>query len=213
MVLEKIKGFLEEDEEEKEIRRLLQTIPRDDLMKFLVRNYGWSDEGDRKEDIINGFLFEGVSLASVKRFVKKYKKDFKTKTIRPNQTNVKHVITKEWNPPKKPIKEEGFKKDLYLFLVKRFGREYVRKEKGEYRADIVINNRIPIELKYNFGRHGLDRLQRQIANYKKDKNYLKNKILIVFCGIREYDDGFGMFEKRYKRDKRLLIIKKIESQL
>jgi hypothetical protein len=188
------------EEEEKEIRILLRPIPRNDIMKFLVRNHDWTDDGESKSKLVDWFV-KHIDLSSVKRFAKKYERDYEIKTLNPNQSNVKKVIEKEWKPPK--LKGEGkFKIHLYSLLKNRFGSEYVRKEAGEYNADIVVNRKIPIELKYNFGKSGLDRLKRQIEDYKKARNYKNNKIFIVFCGMKN-DDGKGMFLKRYKNDKRV----------
>lgn len=131
----------------------------------------------------------------------------RTETLTPTEANVCKVIINKWYP-KRGQSHDELKSDLYLLFKKKLGDEYVRKESGEYRADIVIDKNIPVELKVNFGgKAERNRLWGQITDYKKD---YKGTIFLVICGINKMDDAWGEIKPQLGEDKRVETIIKFE---
>jgi len=197
---------------EKEKEALLNSLSVSTLKKIIAkRKVSIDDYKKNKRGYIEAIIDSGVGLPTIKRYMKADKAiSSRGKKLKPNYGNVRRVI-ESWRPEEFTTEPE-FKKDLYNLFKKKMGHEFVRKESGEYHADIVIDRKIPIELKRNLGKSDLDRLDRQINNYKRDKNYRGQKIFIVICGIKD-DDGYGIFKSKYKRDKRIVTIVKFKKEL
>lgn len=96
-------------------------------------------------------------------------------------------FVEEWNP-KKYTNEEKYRGDLLKVLRKNLNREdpfgfseehSIRKESGRHLADIAIDGKIGIELKYNLNtKTKVDRLFGQIDDYLKTYD----NMLVVLCG-------------------------------
>jgi len=96
-------------------------------------------------------------------------------------------IIEDWTP-KKLSSEAEYRDDLLSFLRKQLNQKdplglleehSIRKESGRHLADIAIDSKIGIELKYNLNTKGkVDRLFGQIDDYLKDYE----SMIVVLCG-------------------------------
>jgi hypothetical protein len=110
--------------------------------------------------------------------------------------------------PSANVTSEGkLKIEIYTKLKQEFDPMFVTKESGRNHADIELNGCVPVELKYKFGKSGLDRLMGQIERYLKDKDYKKHSIILLLYK-RKNDDGFGELKKRIRKYKRVKLIMK-----
>ena len=203
-----------ENNEKKAKRKLLNKLQIIELKKITKRkkinifNYN-------KKDIINEILDKSISIKMIKNYFGLSKRlKAKAGKIKSTENNV-YKLLNSWKPSLM-YGEYKYKNDLYLYLIKRIGREFIRKESGIFHADIAIktkkNKYIPIELKFNFSMATLDRLNRQIKNYKIERNYKGYKIYIIINGIKS-DDGWGKWFWKNKYDKRLRIIIKNKKEI
>lgn len=193
---------------EKEKEELLRDKSLSELKRIASAKNIDTTELDGKEEYVKGILRKGVSKSLIEeqsRIAKRIKG--KTEILSPIESNVRKVINKWY--PKRGQSHAELKNNLYLLFKKKFGYEYVRKESGEYHADIVIDKRIPVELKVNFGGTSeRRRLQQQLEDYKR--GYRGSKIFLVICGINKLDDAWGEMKPQLRKDKRVETIIKWE---
>jgi hypothetical protein len=200
--------------EKKEKREQLSKLKTLELKKIANRK-NIDVSGYTKREIVEEILDLGISLKMIKNY-SGLSKMIKAKAgkIKATEGNVKKLLL-SWKPPILQG-ESQYKFHLYSYLKKRMGPEVVRKESGEYRADITVrthkNKQVPIELKFNFSRQSIDRIDRQIREFKSDKNYKGHKIYILVIG-KKNDDGWGMWYPRHKKDRRLKIIVKNKREI
>lgn len=192
---------------EKEKEELLRDKSLSELKRIArVKNIDITELG-KKEDYVKGILQKGVTKSLIKkqsRIAKLIKG--KTEILSPTESNVRKVINK-WYPNRSQSHTE-LKNDLYLLFKKKMGNEFVRKESGEYHADIVIDKSIPVELKVNFGgKAERDRLIGQIDDYKKD---YRGTVFLVICGVNKLDDAWGELTPQLQKNKRVKTIIKWE---
>ena len=95
-----------------------------------------------------------------------------------------------WTPDRKRALEEGYKIELRNYLAKFFD---VEEEVGESNADLLINNKYPIELKKDPSLSEYDRLLGQMIRHNKQYG----NAIAVITSISSED--------RYKKFKNLFI--------
>jgi len=87
--------------------------------------------------------------------------------------DIKEIIEEEWNP-QKYFNETDYHKDLYQLLKNRLREDRrIFRERGNNRADIVIDDKIGIEIKKDL-RHKseVDRCVTQVKRMKREYNYI-----------------------------------------
>ncbi|MFH1774458.1 MAG: hypothetical protein ABH874_05830 [Methanobacteriota archaeon] len=166
-----------------------------------------------KDDYIKEILKKGVSKSLIEKYSKVAKMvKGRTEILRPNESNVRKVIN-NWKP-RDLYGHEQFKKDLFLLLQKKFGKGVVKKESGDENPDIIVSDKIPIELKFNFALADCDRAKGQLDRYV---NRYKENVQFVVCGIKEYDNGWAQFQSWLDRNRkiknRVNVIKIIKSEI
>lgn len=193
---------------EKEKEELLRGKSLSELKRIARAKNIDTTELDRKEDYVKGILRKGVTKSLIeKQSIIARRIKVKDEVLKPTESNVRKVLKNKWNP-KKGESHTELKNDLYLLFKKKMRDEYVRKESGEYHADIVIDKKIPVELKVNFGgKAERNRLEGQITDYK---NNYKGLIFLVICGINKQDDAWGEMKPQLQKNKRVETIIKWE---
>jgi hypothetical protein len=193
--------------EEKEKEELLKEKSRFELEQIAKAKNIDMTELQTKDEYIKAIMNEGVSKSLIEKYSKVAKMvKGRTEILKPTESNVRRVIN-SWYPQRGQT-HDALKNDLYLLFKKKFGDEYVRKESGQYRADIVIDESIPVELKVNFGgKAERNRLWGQITDYKKE---YKGTIFLVICGINKLDDAWGEMKPQLSKDKQVETIIKFE---
>ncbi len=112
----------------------------------------------------------------------------------------------QWIPKVRRSTEEGYKSDLAGFLEYKRGY-FVREESGETKADIMIENRIPIELKKNPTQQGYDRLAGQMGRHHRAKNC----VIAVICDVgryEQYEDFKHLVDFQFRGQTNVKVIKK-----
>ena len=112
-------------------------------------------------------------------------------------------LIKKWSPQKYE-KEDQYRDDLIVYLRKNIMSEdflggsekhNIRKESGRHLADIGIDNKVGVELKYNLNTKAkVDRLFGQIDDYLKGYE----SMVIVLCGETN-EDHLDYLEEKLKK--------------
>src|SRR6266850_5270022 len=103
-------------------------------------------------------------------------------------------LVENWNPTRQYSSEQAYRDDLIGFLREQFARptllgsqeqHSIQKEAGRSLADIGIDRKVAIEIKYNLkAKSDADRLIGQIKGYLND--YDKG-VIVVLCGHTDRD--------------------------
>lgn len=157
------------------------TGTKDDLWDSIVEKLGL---GKKKT---TGIPIKTVSTAKVK--------DFNSLT----------QVINEWIPSKRHKTEEGYQSDLRSFLEYKHNL-VVKEEAGVTQVDILVEDRLPIEIKKNPSRGDFDRLSGQI-----DRNIeVYGNLTIVICQVQTRDllnEYKNRSESRYSSEQLIWIIK------
>lgn len=103
-----------------------------------------------------------------------------------------YQLVDAWVPEKAYRSESKFQADLQNFLEAEFNsgggglfgsnRTYaIRRERGNARADITVDDEVGIELKRDVTNSGLRRLRDQIHDYAREYPY----VIICACGLKQ----------------------------
>lgn len=112
----------------------------------------------------------------------------------------------QWIPSIRHSKEDGYRSELVGFL--QYQRRYfIRQESGENLADIMVNEKYPIEVKKNPKQSEYDRLLGQMV-----RHYRANKCIIaVVCDVRrleQFEDFKRNIEFFFKDPRKVIVINK-----
>jgi len=110
-------------------------------------------------------------------------------------------IIRDWKPSQTRRYEESEKAELAEYLRKFYTD--VKEEKGESEADILIENKLPIETKVNPNKSEFDRLTGQVSRQKKEFG----EVIVVLFRISR-NDLFEDWKSQYLRDSSVEIITK-----
>ena len=112
-------------------------------------------------------------------------------------------IIEDWMPKKKYRREAAYRDDLMAFIRKELKRgsiwgpskkHRIRKETGRHLADIGIDGKIGIELKYNLNSKAkVDRLFGQVDDYLRGYD----EMIIVLCG-KTSEDSLDYLEEKIR---------------
>lgn len=111
-------------------------------------------------------------------------------------------IIENWTPNRRYQHEDGYKAELYSFLLSNYNFP-VRQEAGQSRADILVDGSIAIEIKKNPNSESYDRMFSQLIRQKKEFGYAIGLIFDV-----KNRDAFQDFLDMVKEIHDICIIKK-----
>jgi len=95
-----------------------------------------------------------------------------------------------WVPDRKRLIEEGYKIEIRNYLSKYFS---VEEEGGESNADLVVNNKYPVEIKKDPSQSEYDRLLGQMIRHNK----IYGSAIAVITGVSSED--------RFKKNQRIFV--------
>lgn len=105
-----------------------------------------------------------------------------------------YSIIKGWKLQKEYTNEDGYRGELIQFLRNEFDKpdwmgtsrqHSIQKESGRHLADIGIDRRVGVELKFNLkGKAQADRLVGQVTGFLKDYH---EGVIVVLCGKTDAD--------------------------
>jgi len=116
-------------------------------------------------------------------------------------------LVKDWRPKKDYGHESKFQKELQEFLDEELSKsdsgmmagmgnqkeDVVKRERGKSRGDVVVNDKIGIELKRDLTNSQVKKLRGQIEDYLD--NY--NQVIVCACGIKD-KDGWKELKNKYE---------------
>ena len=96
-------------------------------------------------------------------------------------------LVERWRPERAYRHEARFRDDLHEHLTEYFNQKrrpiHVAKERGKSRGDIVVDDRVGIELKNRFSNDQERELIRQLKEYQEEYDF----VIALACGIDDHD--------------------------
>ena len=127
---------------------------------------------------------------------------------------VHDIVKDKWRPKKRYSKENKYRDDMFDALRSKIDSNYhMKKEAGRSMADIGIDQKVGIEVKYNLSKvSDSDRAAGQAMRHMKDYKY---GVIIVCCGktsqteLDNLSDSAKIINRAFNDyPKKLMIIKK-----
>lgn len=109
---------------------------------------------------------------------------------------------KEWKPQRRYERETEYRDDLFAHLRKKLREEKsrwkkkakIKKESGEGRPDIAVDERFAVEIKKDLKKKHLDRLRGQLGRYEEKYK----DIIIVVCGVKD-EEAWDELEDKFQK--------------
>lgn len=111
-------------------------------------------------------------------------------------------VVKEWKPQGRYERETEYRDDLFAHLRKKLREEKsrwkrkakIKKESGEGRPDIAVDERFAVEIKKDLKKKHLDRLRGQLGRYEEKYE----DIIIVVCGVKD-EEAWDELEDKFQK--------------
>ncbi len=136
------------------------------------------------ENELKNFFFESSFKISTKRYYHDVlfaflrwigDRDFNTKTVK-EYANSNYMATEE--------QSSGWKK-----------KAKIKKESGEGRPDIAVDERFAVEIKKDLKKKHFDRLRGQLGRYEEK---YEDRIIIVVCGVKD-EEAWDKLEDKFQK--------------
>lgn len=110
---------------------------------------------------------------------------------------------KEWKPQRRYERETEYRDDLFAHLRKKLREEKsrwkkkakIKKESGEGRPDIAVDERFAVEIKKDLKKKHLDRLRGQLDRYEEK---YEDGIIILVCGVKD-EEALDELEDKFQK--------------
>lgn len=110
---------------------------------------------------------------------------------------------KEWKPKRRYEHETKYRDDLFAHLRKKLREEKsrwkkkakIKKESGEGRRDIAVDERFAVEIKKDLKKKHFDRLRGQLGRYEEK---YEDRIIIVVCGVKD-EEAWDKLEDKFQK--------------